>query len=90
MVIVSLLALPLELPPNAPARAHGFTSFLDGLPEYLSRCTLPQPTDVNIAYLVSRPNLRGAVYLLYHRVKPMAHMHSVYLRVCAFLDLQMK
>lgn len=40
MTIISLLALPLELPPNAPARASGFTSFLDGLPEYLSRCTI--------------------------------------------------
>lgn len=38
MTIISLLAIPLELPPNAPARASGFTSFLDGLPEYLSRC----------------------------------------------------
>lgn len=41
MTIISLLALPLELPPNAPTRAHGFTSFLDGLPEYLSRCNAP-------------------------------------------------
>ena len=41
MVMISLLALPLELPPNAPARAHGLTSFLDGLPEYLSRCLYP-------------------------------------------------
>ena len=39
MVVISLLALPTELPPNAPARAQGFASFLDGLPEYLSRCT---------------------------------------------------
>lgn len=39
MTIIALLAIPLELPPNAPARASGFTSFLDGLPEYLSRCT---------------------------------------------------
>ena len=39
MTIISLLAIPLELPPNAPARSSGFTSFLDGLPEYLSRCT---------------------------------------------------
>ncbi|KAL2040809.1 hypothetical protein N7G274_006267 [Stereocaulon virgatum] len=38
MTIISLLALPLELPPNAPTRARGFASFLDGLPEYLSRC----------------------------------------------------
>lgn len=40
MTIIVLLAIPLELPPNAPTRASGFTSFLDGLPEYLSRCTL--------------------------------------------------
>ena len=39
MTMISLLAIPLELPPNAPARASGFNSFLDGLPEYLSRCT---------------------------------------------------
>ena len=38
MTMISLLAIPLELPPNAPTRARGFTSFLDGLPEYLSRC----------------------------------------------------
>ena len=40
MTIISLLAIPLELPPKAPARASGFTSFLDGLPEYLSRCMI--------------------------------------------------
>lgn len=38
MVMVSLLALPLELPPQAPSRANGFKLFSDGLPEYLSRC----------------------------------------------------
>ena len=38
MTIIVLLAIPLELPPNASARANGFTSFWDGLPEYLSRC----------------------------------------------------
>lgn len=38
MVIISLLALPLDLPPNAPARGAGLTSFTDGLPQYLSRC----------------------------------------------------
>ena len=37
MVIISLLNIPLELPPNAPSRDQGLTSFLDGLPEYLSR-----------------------------------------------------
>ena len=38
MVLVSLLALPPDLPPNAPARRAGLRSFTDGLPEYLSRC----------------------------------------------------
>ena len=38
MVMISLLQLPLELPPDAPARAKGLTTLLDGLPEYLSRC----------------------------------------------------
>ena len=38
MVMISLLALPLELPPDAPARAKGLATFVDRLPEYLSRC----------------------------------------------------
>ncbi|KAK2768516.1 CAAX farnesyltransferase (FTase) subunit beta [Arachnomyces sp. PD_36] len=38
MVIIALLDLPLELPPEAEARKFGFNTFLDGLPEYLSRC----------------------------------------------------
>lgn len=40
MTIISLLKIPLELPPNASARTSGFTLFSDGLPEYLSRCTI--------------------------------------------------
>lgn len=38
LVAVSLLDLPSELPPDAPARRHGFRTFQDGLGEYLSRC----------------------------------------------------
>ena len=90
MVIISLLALPLELPPNAPARAHGFTSFLDGLPEYLSRCTISPTKNCQYSSSCFQVKPTRAVYLLSHRVKLMAHMRSVYLRVCAFLDLQMK
>jgi protein farnesyltransferase subunit beta len=37
-VAVSLLDLPLELPPDAPARAAGLTTFSDGLGNYISRC----------------------------------------------------
>ncbi|KAH8697720.1 CaaX farnesyltransferase beta subunit Ram1 [Talaromyces proteolyticus] len=38
MVIISLLNLPLDLPPEAEARQHGLRTFVSGLPEYLSRC----------------------------------------------------
>lgn len=38
MVIVALLDLPVELPPNVPARQAGHDTFMSGLPEYLSRC----------------------------------------------------
>ncbi|KAJ9292938.1 hypothetical protein DTO271G3_8236 [Paecilomyces variotii] len=38
MVVISLLDLPLELPPEAAARQAGLDTFLSGLPEYLARC----------------------------------------------------
>ena len=38
MTMISLLGLPLDLPPDSPARADGLTSFVTGLPDYLSRC----------------------------------------------------
>ncbi|KAH7036730.1 terpenoid cyclases/protein prenyltransferase alpha-alpha toroid [Macrophomina phaseolina] len=38
MVIISLLNLPIELPPDAPSRAHGLKTFLDKLPEWISGC----------------------------------------------------
>lgn len=38
LVITSLLNLPLELPPESPARAAGLSTFNDGLGPYLSRC----------------------------------------------------
>lgn len=38
LVVISLLNLPLELPPDAPSRAHGMTTFLDKLGEWISRC----------------------------------------------------
>jgi protein farnesyltransferase subunit beta len=38
LVILSLLHIPLELPPDAPARAHGLTTFTDKLGEWVSRC----------------------------------------------------
>ncbi|KAL9603328.1 MAG: hypothetical protein Q9179_002241 [Wetmoreana sp. 5 TL-2023] len=38
MVMIALLKLPLSLPPDAPARQAGLETFVDGLPEYFSRC----------------------------------------------------
>ncbi|PPJ51783.1 hypothetical protein CBER1_09135 [Cercospora berteroae] len=38
MTAITLLNLPLELPPDAPARNAGLTTFLDGLGEWVGRC----------------------------------------------------
>jgi len=38
MTIISLLNLPLELPPGSPARIHGNETFLTGLAEWVGRC----------------------------------------------------
>ena len=38
LVAISLLNLPLSLPPDSPARKAGLETFMDGLGEYLSRC----------------------------------------------------
>ncbi|MCJ1408903.1 hypothetical protein MMC19_002980 [Ptychographa xylographoides] len=38
MVMIALLCLPLDLPQDAPARQQGLTSFVDELPQWLSRC----------------------------------------------------
>ncbi|KAI9367785.1 terpenoid cyclases/protein prenyltransferase alpha-alpha toroid [Aspergillus egyptiacus] len=38
LVLLSLLDLPLTLPPEADARRYGLETFTSGLPEYLSRC----------------------------------------------------
>lgn len=38
LTALALLNLPLDLPSDAPARASGMTSFLDGLGEWVGRC----------------------------------------------------
>lgn len=40
MVMISLLNLPLELPPTSKAMIEGTETFLTGVPQYLSRCVL--------------------------------------------------
>ncbi|KAK5159090.1 hypothetical protein LTR04_005150 [Oleoguttula sp. CCFEE 6159] len=38
MVLITVLNLPLSLPPDSPARAAGLETFTDGLGTWLSRC----------------------------------------------------
>lgn len=38
LIAISLLNLPISLPPDSPARSAGLETFKDGLGEYLSRC----------------------------------------------------
>jgi protein farnesyltransferase subunit beta len=38
MTIISLLDLPLTLPPDSQARLAGLETLTHGLPQYLSRC----------------------------------------------------
>ncbi|KAJ8064484.1 hypothetical protein OCU04_006818 [Sclerotinia nivalis] len=38
LILITLLSLPLDLPLDAPARSSNFTTFIDGLPEWISRC----------------------------------------------------
>ena len=38
LVVISLLDLPPDLPPESPARSAGLTTFNDGLGNYISRC----------------------------------------------------
>lgn len=38
MTIITLLNLPLDLPPDAPAREFGLEKFTDGLGEWVGRC----------------------------------------------------
>jgi hypothetical protein len=51
MTIISLLDLPIDLPPEAEARRHGLRLFSSGLPEYLSRCTENLNPFLNIAHI---------------------------------------
>lgn len=49
MTIISLLNLPLTLPPEAEARHSGLETFFSGLPEYISRCkdkSMPRHNDL--------------------------------------------
>lgn len=86
MTIISLLGLPLDLPPDAPARATGSTSFLSGLPEYLSRCqcyyAMGQTMKTN--FKVQARRLREG-FLAHHRPKLMAPMRSALWHACACL-----
>ena len=38
LTVLSLLNIPMDLPPDAPARKNGLTSFLDNLGSWIGRC----------------------------------------------------
>ena len=78
MTMISLLGLPLDLPPDAPARADGCTSFWSGLPEYLSRCKCFRTTASTTfeANKYTQAKLSREGYLLRRRTKPTVLMRS--------------
>ena len=76
MVMISLLNLPLSLPPEAPARKAGLESFLDGLPEYMSRCKC-HINATSTTLTRSQARLLREVSLDHHRRKPMEPTPSV-------------
>jgi protein farnesyltransferase subunit beta len=51
MTIISLLDLPIDLPPEAKTRCHDLQTFSSGLPEYLSRCMENLDLFLNIAHI---------------------------------------
>ena len=81
--LISLLSLPLELHVDAPARAKGLNSLLDGLPQYVSRCTYQSSLAhrVPTKFLQVKPS--RVVFQVDHRVKLKDHTLSVRLLVCA-------
>ncbi|KAG4034023.1 hypothetical protein MFRU_003g00020 [Monilinia fructicola] len=38
LILITLLSLPIDLPQDASARSSNYTTFIDGLPEWISRC----------------------------------------------------
>ena len=79
MVIIVLLNLPLDLPSDAPARQAGLTSFVDRVPEWISRCEYGL-----MAYWVTlkgltirQVNPTKAVCLQDQTEKPMLHIPTV-------------
>ena len=86
MVLISLLRLPLELPHDAPTRSQGKTSFLDDLPEWLSRCKWNLALDLDLEGLLAYQTLQvrhtKEVYQVVQAQRHMVHMLSVPWPVC--------
>jgi hypothetical protein len=91
MVMIALLDLPPELPPDASARQFGFDTFASGLPEYLSRCK-----NGHVARLAKSTNNGSQVRLLkvdflqVREPKRMGHTHFVLWHVYASLAVPKK
>ena len=75
MVMISLLDLPLDLP-EPEVRQDGMKTFLDGLPEYLSRCKADNPDSTGQADKDQVRRLRAA-FPGAPGQRHMAHTHSV-------------
>lgn len=69
--MINLLNLPLELPPESPAKVTEDDTFLTGLPEYLSRCACSHlPTKIQ-AHVRLKVKPLKAEYLVLQIPKPM-------------------
>lgn len=86
MVIISLLDLPLELPPDSPARRHGLSKFTSSLPEYLSRCkNCCHHSFVPLMTITHEKAKRlKVVFLKSQEMKLMVHMPTVFWHVCQY------
>lgn len=82
MVTISLLNLPLELPPEAEARKYGLRTFLDGLPEYLSRCEFEKYATMTTLTKWQVKHMKADCPESRVLQRPMVHMHSVCWPVC--------
>ena len=81
MTIIALLNLPLELPPDAPARSAGLSSFVDKLPEWLSRCmpllqSLSSFKDCDSELTITKARRMKGAYQTSRAQKRMERLHS--------------
>lgn len=84
MLLVTVLNLPVELPPTSPARASGLKTFSDGLGDWISRCQLLSMVASEIAPVLI--DLTGQTYEGGLGCAPGAEAHGAYV-FCALACL---